>query len=95
VRDTGHGIPEEELPRIFDRFWQAQRKNRGGIGLGLSIAKGLVEAQRGRLYVESTLGVGTTFFFTLPLAESVSREIQRARSKNPPSSSAGAEMTPE
>ncbi len=70
VRDTGQGISEEELPRIFDRFWQAQRKNRAGIGLGLSIAKGLVEAQGGRLYVESQLGAGTTFFFTLPLAAS-------------------------
>ena len=73
VRDTGQGISEEELPRIFDRFWQAQRKNRAGIGLGLSIAKGLVEAQGGRLDVESKLGAGTTFFFTLPLAESVSK----------------------
>jgi signal transduction histidine kinase len=75
VRDTGQGISEEELPRIFDRFWQAQRKNRAGIGLGLGIAKGLVEAQGGRLYVESKLGAGTTFFFTLPLAESVPGEI--------------------
>ncbi len=74
VRDTGQGIAEEELPHIFDRFWQAQRKNHAGIGLGLSIAKGLVEAQGGRLYVESTLGAGTTFFFTLPLVESVPGE---------------------
>ena len=80
VRDTGQGISEEELPRIFDRFWQAQRKNRAGIGLGLSIAKGLVEAQGGRLYVESKLGAGTTFFFTLPLAESVPGEIRNSRS---------------
>lgn len=83
VRDTGQGIAEEELPRIFDRFWQAQRKNRAGIGLGLSIAKGLVEAQGGRLDVESKLGAGTTFFFTLPLAESVPGEIQSARSADP------------
>ena len=70
VRDTGQGISEEELPHIFDRFWKGQRKNRAGIGLGLSIAKGLVEAHGGRLWVESTLGAGTTFFFTIPLAES-------------------------
>ena len=76
VRDTGRGIPEEELPRIFDRFWQAARKNRAGIGLGLSIAKGLVEAHGGRLSVESRLGAGTTFFFTLPLEQSVHGEIQ-------------------
>ena len=71
VRDTGRGISEEDLPRVFDRFWQAQRKNRAGIGLGLSIAKGLVEAHGGRLSAESRLGAGTTFFFTLPLAEVV------------------------
>ncbi len=72
VRDTGQGISEVELPRIFDRFWQAQGKIRtGGIGMGLSIAKGLVEAHGGCLWVESTLGVGTTFLFTIPLAESV------------------------
>ena len=69
VRDTGQGISAEELPRIFDRFWQAQRINRAGIGLGLSIGKGLVEAHGGRLWVESKLGAGTTFFFTLPLAD--------------------------
>ena len=67
VRDTGQGISEAELPRIFDRFWQAQNKNRAGIGLGLSIVKGLVEAHGGRLWVESNLGAGSTFFFTLPL----------------------------
>ena len=71
VRDTGQGISEAELPRIFDRFWQAQGKVRTGIGMGLSIAKGLVEAHGGCLWVESTLGVGTTFRFTIPLAESV------------------------
>jgi len=80
VRDTGQGISEEELPRVFDRFWQAQRKNRAGIGLGLSIAKGLVDAHGGRLWVESKLGAGTTFFFTFPLAESVPEEVQNARS---------------
>ena len=78
VRDTGQGISEEELPHIFDRFWQSQKRHRVGIGLGLSIVKGLVEAHGGRLWVESTLGVGTTFFFTLPLAESVPGDIQRA-----------------
>ncbi len=79
VRDTGQGIPEEELPHIFDRFWQGQKRHRVGIGLGLSIVKGLVEAHGGRLWVESKLGAGTTFFFTLPLAESVPGDIQLAR----------------
>jgi signal transduction histidine kinase len=78
VRDTGHGISEEELPRIFDHLWQAQRSKGGGIGLGLSIVKGLVEAHGGRLWVESKLGAGTTFFFTLPLAEPASGEVRSA-----------------
>jgi signal transduction histidine kinase len=86
VRDTGQGISEEALPRIFDRFWQAQRKHRAGIGLGLSIAKGLVEAHGGRLYVESKLGAGTTFFFTLLLAESVPGGSPRALTQRPASS---------
>jgi signal transduction histidine kinase len=80
VRDTGRGISEEELPRIFDHLWQAESGKRDGIGLGLSIVKGLVEAHGGRIWVESKLGVGTTFFFTLPLAEPVSREVRRAGS---------------
>jgi len=67
VRDTGQGIAEQELPRVFDRFWKDHRNNRTGIGLGLCIVKGLVEAHAGRIWVESTLGTGTTFFFTLPL----------------------------
>ena len=77
VRDTGRGISEEELPKIFDRFWQAQKHNRGGIGLGLSIVKGLVEAHGGRLWVESKLGAGTTFFFTLPLADPMLGEARQ------------------
>ena len=66
VRDTGPGIPTEDLLHIFDRYWQAKRSDRRGIGLGLPIAKGLVEAQGGKLWVESALGQGTAFFFTLP-----------------------------
>ena len=82
VRDTGQGISEVELPHIFDRFWQAQSTRGAGIGLGLSIVKGVVEAHGGRLWVESKLGSGTTFFFTLPLAdrgpgEAVSRNLFR------------------
>jgi len=76
VRDTGQGISEEALPRIFDRFWQAQKNDRAGFGLGLGIAKGLVEAHGGRLWVESKLGAGTTFFFTLPLANPVPGDVQ-------------------
>jgi signal transduction histidine kinase len=69
VRDTGPGVSPENLPHIFDRYWQAKRSDRRGIGLGLPIAKGLVEAQGGNLWVESAPGQGTTFFFTLPTVD--------------------------
>jgi PAS domain S-box-containing protein len=68
VIDTGPGIPEDQLPRLFDRFWQAKRTARLGTGLGLTIAKGIIEAQGGHIGVESQLGIGSTFFFTLPRA---------------------------
>jgi PAS domain S-box-containing protein len=67
IIDTGPGIPAEHLPHIFDRFWQARRTGRHGMGLGLAIVKGLVEAQNGRVWAESELGVGSQFHFTLPL----------------------------
>ena len=65
VTDTGPGIPAAQLPHVFGRFWQADATDRRGIGLGLAIAKGIVEAHGGRIWVESELGAGTTFFFTL------------------------------
>ena len=68
VADTGSGITPENLPRVFDRFWQATRANRQGAGLGLPITKGIVEAHGGRIWVESTPNRGTTFFFTIPEA---------------------------
>jgi len=64
VRDTGPGIPESEFPFLFDRFWQGSGR-REGAGLGLPIARGIVEAHGGRVWVESEIGVGTTFHFTL------------------------------
>lgn len=67
VRDTGAGIPAENLPHLFDRFWQAQGARRGGAGLGLAIAKGIVEAHGGRIWVESMVGQGSTFAFSIPL----------------------------
>ncbi len=69
VADTGPGISTDELPYVFDRYYQARRRNRDGIGLGLSIARGIVEAHGGRIWVESPTanpGAGSTFFFTLP-----------------------------
>jgi signal transduction histidine kinase len=68
VADTGPGIPEEQRARLFDRFWQARGADRRGLGLGLPIAKGIAEAHGGRLWVESTMGSGTTFHFAMPLA---------------------------
>jgi len=68
VADTGSGITPEDVPRIFDRFWQGTRPGRQGAGLGLPIAKGIVEAQGGRIWVESTPGQGSTLFFTIPKA---------------------------
>ena len=68
VSDTGSGIPPEQLEHVFDRFWQADRQGRAGAGLGLSIVKGIVEAQGGSIRVESVVGEGTTFFFSIPIA---------------------------
>lgn len=70
VRDTGIGIPEEDLPRLFERFYRvdkARSRQMGGTGLGLSIVKHLVAAQDGATRVESRIGQGSTFYFTLPL----------------------------
>jgi PAS domain S-box-containing protein len=68
VVDTGSGIPNEQLPHIFGRFWQGKRTDRRGVGLGLAIAKAIVEAHRGRIWVESQVGLGTSFYFTVPTA---------------------------
>ncbi|MFW5947842.1 MAG: sensor histidine kinase [Gemmatimonadota bacterium] len=67
VRDTGPGLSDEQLPRVFDRFWQAKQQGSHGIGLGLSIARGLAEAHGGRVRVESRQGEGSTFYFELPV----------------------------
>jgi len=69
--DTGQGISRDALPNVFDRYFQAERGNRhaGGSGLGLSIVKQLVEAHGGTISVESEIGQGTTFRFTLPRAD--------------------------
>jgi PAS domain S-box-containing protein len=67
VTDTGAGIPPDQLRHIFDRSWQAQRARHTTSGLGLSIAKGIVEAHGGTIWAESEVGKGSSFSFTLPL----------------------------
>jgi PAS domain S-box-containing protein len=70
VSDTGHGISADHLPNIFDRYWQSQETSirTKGAGLGLPIARGIVEAHGGRLWVESVAGEGATFRFTIPVS---------------------------
>jgi signal transduction histidine kinase len=85
VEDTGVGITPESLPHVFERFWQARAGERRGVGLGLAIAKGLVEAHGGRIWVDSTPDAGTTFFFTIPqqrepsAAREPSLDVNRSR----------------
>ncbi len=70
IRDSGIGIPEKDLPRIFERFYKSdQSRASGGTGLGLAIARHLVEGHGGRIWVESVEGRGSTFTFEIPLAE--------------------------
>lgn len=71
VADTGRGISDEDLPHLFERFWQVKSGECGGAGMGLPIVKGIVEAHGGRVWVESIAGRGTTFFFTIPSASTV------------------------
>lgn len=71
VRDTGEGIAPDDLPHVFERFYRGDKsrtRSSGGTGLGLAIVKSLVEAMGGRIGVNSTLGQGSTFWFTLPVA---------------------------
>ncbi|HKY34413.1 MAG TPA: HAMP domain-containing sensor histidine kinase [Polyangiaceae bacterium] len=66
VSDTGPGIHSEQIPHLFDRFWQASPTDRRGAGLGLSITKAIVEAHGGHIWVETALGRGSTFRFAIP-----------------------------
>jgi PAS domain S-box-containing protein len=66
VADTGPGIPDDQLAHIFDRYWQGRQGDRRGAGLGLAIAKAIVEAHGGRIWVENPASGGATFSFTIP-----------------------------
>jgi two-component system phosphate regulon sensor histidine kinase PhoR len=69
VRDTGIGIPAEDIPRIFERFYRVEKSRAGsGTGLGLSIARHIVEAHKGKIWAESVEGQGSTFYFAIPTA---------------------------
>jgi signal transduction histidine kinase len=74
VEDTGSGIAAEDLPHVFDRFWQRQHGGGHGSGLGLSILRGIVDAHGGQVRVESTPGKGSRFSFTLPTASGEGQE---------------------
>jgi signal transduction histidine kinase len=69
VKDSGPGIAAQDVPHLFERFWRAAGALERGTGLGLSIAKSIVEAHGGSIWVETREGAGSTFFFTLPVAE--------------------------
>ncbi len=74
VRDNGIGIAADDLPRVFERFYKSDRartRSQGGTGLGLAIARHLVEAHGGRIWVKSKEGKGSTFFFTLPVSQTL------------------------
>jgi signal transduction histidine kinase/DNA-binding NarL/FixJ family response regulator len=81
VTDEGDGIAPEHMVHLFDRFWQAHPRSRAGAGLGLSIARGIVEAHGGRIWASSAPGQGAIFFFTLPLAEEIRPENAPGRER--------------
>lgn len=94
ISDTGPGISPEQLPKIFDRYWQAQGTKHLGTGLGLSIAKGIVEAHGAKIWVESQVGKGSSFFFTLPLAtaETNAKHISHISAKESPNKMSVTEL---
>lgn len=77
VRDTGPGIPQKDVPHVFDRFWQARSTASQGTGLGLFIAKGIVQAHGGSMNVESAEGLGTSVAFSMSVAPDVESEVRR------------------
>ena len=77
VTDSGPGIPENQLPGIFDHFWQAKKTADQGAGVGLGVVKTVVEAHGGTVRVDSHVGYGSTFTFTLPRRRPVGVYVKR------------------
>ncbi|MCE3221961.1 MAG: putative Histidine kinase [Nitrospira sp.] len=86
VADTGCGIPPEEVPHVFEKFYRGTSSHGDvrGAGLGLAIAKHFVELQQGRIWVESVLGQGSRFYLTLPLAQRVNAELEAVTDRHWP-----------
>jgi signal transduction histidine kinase len=83
VEDQGHGIPPEDLSRIFDRFYRVKPGSpEAGVGLGLAIARGIVQAHGGRVGAKSQVGQGTTVWFTLPVSEPPSKDAGWSSARN-------------
>jgi K+-sensing histidine kinase KdpD len=78
VADTGPGVAPENQAHLFERFWQARRADQRGVGLGLAIAKGIVEAHGGRIWMLSTVGKGSRFLFSIPASQDVAASPARA-----------------
>jgi signal transduction histidine kinase/CheY-like chemotaxis protein len=84
VSDTGPGIAEDDLARVFDRFWRADRRKERGIGLGLTVAQGIVHAHGGQIGVESRKGEGSTFYVLLDAVAPVQEGLMDIRPKDGP-----------
>ena len=90
MRDHGRGIPAERLQSIFDRYGQvdpSDSREMGGTGLGLAIARAIVKQHGGSLWVESEVGQGSTFYFSLPLAAGAIEQSHRGTGRDPLASS--------
>jgi signal transduction histidine kinase len=85
IQDTGYGIPADDLPFIFDRFYRVKNQETrdiDGNGLGLAIVKSIVERHGGQIQVESKPGIGSCFIFTLPLTQTIEPETTNAHVRN-------------